>query len=104
VKLSRFRSIRRIIQRLHFSDWGYENMPPEASNLCPFTQRASSEHKNATTPPMSSGTPTRPKVQLKGDSPLIFCLSLGNYGMGLFVMAMIGLVLNSIKRGKMVFE
>ena len=40
----------------------YKNIPPEASNRCPFTQRASSEHKKATTPPMSSGTPARPSA------------------------------------------
>jgi len=51
------------------SDWtltasgpAHKKIPPETSNLCPFTQSAPSEHKNATTPPISSGTPTRPNA------------------------------------------
>ncbi len=40
----------------------YRFIPPETSILCPFTHLASSEHKKATTLPMSSAFPTRPKA------------------------------------------
>ena len=40
----------------------YNIIPPETSIRCAFTQRASSVHKKATTPPISSGKPTLPKA------------------------------------------
>ena len=40
----------------------YKFIPPETSMRCAFTQRASSVHKKATTPPISSGNPTLPKA------------------------------------------
>jgi hypothetical protein len=40
----------------------YKFVPPETSMRCALTQRASSVHKKATTPPISSGKPTLPNA------------------------------------------
>lgn len=40
----------------------YKFIPPEISIRCPLIHFASSVQRNATTPPISSGNPTRPKA------------------------------------------
>jgi AraC-like DNA-binding protein len=47
-----------------FAHPAYRNMPPEASSRWALTQRPSCEHRNETTPPISSGTPTLPNAVL----------------------------------------
>lgn len=50
------------IHKFDSSEVHYKFIPPETSIRCAFTQRPASEHKKATTPPMSSGSPTRPSA------------------------------------------
>ncbi len=45
-----------------YREKNHNRTPPETSIRCPFIHFASSEHKKATTLPMSSGSPTLPKA------------------------------------------
>ena len=73
----------------------YKNIPPDASIRCPFSQRASSEHKNATTPrrcrpgrrpaPMRSGMRSFPKFH--GDILSI----LNNLHLKLYIIMSMGI-------------
>src|SRR5260370_8571016 len=56
--LQRHDDIAHLSLRLH----DHKNIPPDASSRWPFTQRPAAEQRNATTPAMSSGTPTRPRA------------------------------------------